>query len=107
MGSERVFPGRLACEAVGNAVPGAATGTFAVVLVGGTDAGWLVDAVSAEETIDIVRGTLPRAREVWRSEPLVGTEDYYRRPPSPRSPVPWTTADCSRCVGQETQLTRG
>ena len=63
--------GRLAREAVGNAVPGAATGTFAVVLVGETDAGWLVDAASTEEASDIVHGAFPRAREVWRSEPLV------------------------------------
>ena len=80
LGSEWVFPGRLACEAVGNPAPGATTGIFAVVLVGETDAAWLVDAASVEEAIDIVHGTFPRAREVWRSEPLVRTEDYYRHP---------------------------
>ena len=40
--------------------------TFAVGLVGEEDRGWLVEAASAEEAIDIVRGTVPRAREVWR-----------------------------------------
>ena len=35
--------GGLACEAAGNATPGATTGAFAVALVGETDAGWLVD----------------------------------------------------------------
>ena len=39
--------------------------TFAVALVG-DPAGWLLEAASAEEAIDIVHGTVPRAREVWR-----------------------------------------
>ena len=52
--------------------------TFAVSLVGEEDRGWLVEAALAEETIDIVHGTLARAWEVWRSELLVGTEDYHR-----------------------------
>ena len=47
--------GGLACEAVGNATPGATTGTFAVALVGETDAGWLAGAASAEEAVDIER----------------------------------------------------
>ena len=58
--------GRLFCEAVGSAAPGATTGTFAVA--GETGAGWLVYAVSAEEAIAIVHGTVPRAREAWRSD---------------------------------------
>ena len=37
------------------------TETFAVALVGETDAGWLVDAESAEDAISIVHGTVPRA----------------------------------------------
>ena len=71
-GSEWVFPGRFACEAVGNAAPGATTGTFAVVLVGETDAGWLVDAASAEDAIDIVHGTFPRARKLGGASPSSG-----------------------------------
>ena len=70
--------GRLVCEAVGTAAPGATTGTFAVALAGETDAGWLVDAASAEEASDIVHATVPRALEVWRSELRVRTEDNYR-----------------------------
>ena len=35
--------GRFVSEAVGAAAPGATTGTFAVALVGETEAGWLVD----------------------------------------------------------------
>ena len=38
--------------------------TFAVALV--------------DEPIDIVHGTVPRAREVWRGELLVRNERYYR-----------------------------
>ena len=57
--------GRLVSEALGSTAPGATTGTFAVALVGETDAGWLVDAASAEEAI--VHGTVSQAREVWRS----------------------------------------
>ena len=79
----------------------------AVVLVGETDAGWLVDAASAEEAIDIVHGTFPRAREVWRSEPLVRTEDCYRHPYFLESSVPRTTADCLPCVAHEAQPTWG
>ena len=62
--------GGLACEAVGNATPGATTGIFVVALVGETAAGWLAGAASAEEAVDIVHRILPRAREVWRSELL-------------------------------------
>ena len=40
--------------------------TYAVALVGEEDRGWLVEAASAEEAIDLVHGTVPRAREVWR-----------------------------------------
>ena len=70
--------GRLVCEAVGSAAPGASAGTFAVALPGDTDAGRFVDAASAKEAIDIVHGTVPRVRDVWRSELLVWTEDYHR-----------------------------
>ena len=52
--------------------------TFAVALVGEEDRGWLVEAASAEEAIDLVHGTVPRAREVWRGELLVWNERYYR-----------------------------
>ena len=54
------------------------TETFAVALVGEEDRGWLLEAASAEEAIDIVHGTVPRAREVWRGELLVWNERYYR-----------------------------
>ena len=52
--------------------------TFAVALVGEEGRGWIVEAASAEEAIDIVHGTVPRAREVWRGELLVWNERYYR-----------------------------
>ena len=52
--------------------------TFAVALAGELDRGWLVDASDAEEAVDIVYGTVPRAREVPRDELLVWTERYYR-----------------------------
>ena len=55
------------------------TETFVVALVGETDAGWLVEATSAEEAVDIVHGAVPRAREVWRGELLVWNEHYYRK----------------------------
>ena len=55
------------------------TETFVVVLVGETDAGWLVEATSAEEAVDIVHGAVPRARAVWRGELLVWNEHYYRK----------------------------
>ena len=55
--------GGFVCEAVGSVAPGATTGIFA--LADDPDAGWLVDAASAEETIDVEYGTLPRVREVW------------------------------------------
>ena len=45
--------------------------TFAVALVGEEDRGWLIDAESAGEAQRIVRGTVPRAHEVWESELLV------------------------------------
>ena len=64
--------GGLVCEAVGSVAPGATTETFAVAVADETD------APLAEETVDIVYGTLPRVREVWRSELLVWTEDDYR-----------------------------
>ena len=54
------------------------TETFAVALVGEADAGWLVEASSAEDAVTIVHGTVPRAHEVWRSELLVWNASYYR-----------------------------
>ena len=42
------------------------------------ESGWLVEAMSAEEAIDIVHGTVPRAHEAWRGELLVWTAEYYR-----------------------------
>ena len=50
--------------------------TFAVALVGEEDRGWFVEAASAEAAIDIVHGTVPRAREVWRGELVVWNERY-------------------------------
>ena len=52
--------------------------TFAVALAGEIDRGWLVEASDADEAIDIVYGTVPRAREVSRDALLVWTECYYR-----------------------------
>ena len=52
--------------------------TFAVALAGEEDRGWLVEAASAGEAVDIVHGIVPRAREVWRGELLVWNERYYR-----------------------------
>ena len=49
--------------------------TFAVALPGEAK-GWLVE--TADEAIDIVHGTVPRAREAGREELLVWTERYYR-----------------------------
>ena len=85
--------GRLVCEVAGSAAPGATAGTFAVALAGETDEGWPVDAASAEEAIDIVHAnTVPRAREVWRSELRVRTEDDYRNRHLPGAPfaASWT-----------------
>ena len=53
------------------------TQSFAVTLAGELK-GWLVEAASADEAIDIVHGTVPRAREAGREELLVWTERYYR-----------------------------
>ena len=52
--------------------------TFAVALVGDEDRGWLVEAASASEAVDVVHGTVPRAHEAWRGELLVWNERYYR-----------------------------
>ena len=54
------------------------TETFAVALVAEPDTGWLVEATSTEEAVDIVHDTVPRARETWRGELLVWNETYYR-----------------------------
>ena len=51
----------------------AVTQTFVVALAGEAK-GWLVEAATADEAIDIVHCTVPRARE----ELLVWTEQYYR-----------------------------
>ena len=68
------------------------TETFAVALVGEPGAGWLVDAASAGEAVDIVHGTVLRAREGWRGELLVWNEDHYRRRYLRGGPFPptWT-----------------
>ena len=55
----------------------AVTETWAVA-VAGEPGGWLVAASSSDEALDIVHGTVPRAREAGRGELLVGTERYYR-----------------------------
>ena len=52
--------------------------TLADALAGEEDRGWLVEAASGEEAIDIVRGTVPRAHEVSRGELLVWAAQYYR-----------------------------
>ena len=83
--------GRLVCEAVGRSAPGATAGTFAVALASEPDAGWPVDAASAEEAIDIVHGTVPRVREVWWSERLVWADDDRNRDfPEAPFPASWT-----------------
>ena len=68
------------------------TETFAAALLAETDAGWLVDAAAAEEALKVVHGTVPRAREVCRSERLAWTEDDYRNRHLHRAPFPssWT-----------------
>ena len=53
------------------------TETWAVAVVGETR-GWLVEASSADEAMDLVHGTVPRAREAGLKELLVWTERYYR-----------------------------
>ena len=87
-----MIAGRLVCETGESGAPAATTETFAVAVVGETDTGWLVDAASAEEAIGIVHGTVPRAREVWRGELLVRTEDCYRDRYLPGAPfaASWT-----------------
>ena len=67
------------------------TETFAVALAGAPK-GWLVEAASADEAIDIVHGTVPRAREGDREELLVWTERYYRDRYLLGNPMPasWT-----------------
>ena len=55
----------------------AVTEPFAVALAG-EPSGWLMEASSADEAIDIVHGTVPRVREAGRAELLVWTERYYR-----------------------------
>ena len=51
--------------------------TFAVA-VAGEPGGWLVEAATPDEALDIVHGAVPRAREAGREERLVWTERYYR-----------------------------
>ena len=50
--------------------------------------GWLVEAATADEAIDLVHGTVPQARE----ELLVWTERYYRDRYLLGNPMPvsWT-----------------
>ena len=55
----------------------ALTETYAVALVG-DPVGWLVDAASTDEAIDIVHGTVPRAAECARDELVTRTEREYR-----------------------------
>ena len=57
-----------------------------MVALPGEAKGWIVEVASADEAIDIVHGTGPRAREAGREELLVWTERYYRdRYRGPRS----------------------
>ena len=71
--------------------------TFAVALAGEIDAGWLVDAESAGEAVDIVHGTVPRAHECRKSELLVWNESHYRERYLAGGPFPdsWTRARLS------------
>ena len=48
----------------------AVTETVALALAG-LPTGWLVEVASADEALDIVHGTVPRAREAGREERLV------------------------------------
>ena len=66
------------------------TETFAGALLGKTNAGWLVDAATAEEAIE--HGTVPRAREVYRGELLAWSEDEHRNGHLLGAPFPasWT-----------------
>ena len=52
--------------------------SFAVALVGATDAGWLVVASSATEARETVHRAVPRLADVWKSELMVWTERRYR-----------------------------
>ena len=52
--------------------------TFAVALAGEIDTGWLVEAADVDEAIEIVFGTVPRAREATKDDLLVWTERHYR-----------------------------
>ena len=65
--------------------------TFAVAFVG-EPTGWLVEAESAGEAVDIVHGTVPQAHERWKRELLVWNVDYYRRRHLAGGPFPegWT-----------------
>ena len=77
--------------------------TFAVALVGEEDRGWLIDAESAGEAQRIVRGTVPRAHEVWESELLVWLASDYQARHLAGAPFPdtWTRltppAPCPAC----------
>ena len=53
------------------------TETWAVAVAGEPE-GWFVEAATADEAIDLVHGTVPRAREAGLEELLVWTERYYR-----------------------------
>ena len=66
--------------------------TFAVAIVGETNAGWLIEARSADEAVELVHESVPRARKVWRGELLVWNESYYRSRYLAGAPFPasWT-----------------
>ena len=82
------------------------TETFAVALLGETDAGWLVDAASGEEAIEIVHGTVPRAREVCRSELLAWAEEEYRNRHLLEVPFPASCPPSASRPSSETSLER-
>ena len=46
--------------------------------MGEIDTGWLVEATSADEAIDLVYGTVLRAREATKDDLFVWTARYYR-----------------------------
>ena len=66
------------------------TETFTVALLGKTNAGWLVDAATAEEAIE--HETVPRAREVCQGELLAWSVDEHRNGHLLGAPLPasWT-----------------
>ena len=74
------------------------TETFAVAIVGETDAGWFVEAESSSAAVDHVHAHT-RARVCWRGELLVWNEGYYRERYLLGGPFPsgWTKLCVAAC----------